>query len=114
MGGDIDTIDNKWPETVYGSTANDPVTKPSHNHELALGPIAFPHHRQRSEETRKQIENLTKAALKPRDIQAVLLQYNPDLLITRTDILNTRGQLRRALLGDLTSTQALLLALDQC
>lgn len=85
----------------------------NHNHAPDIASIAHPGHRKLSDETLEKIETYTMANLAPKQIQQLLLQEKPDLLVTSRDISNARNKIHNIELGDLTPTQALILALEK-
>ena len=73
-----------------GSSWTLSVRDPSHNHEASIHPTAHPTHRQIAPAIRQAIANYSAAGIAPRQIESTLRLENPELLLTRKDIRNTR------------------------
>ena len=89
------------------------ITQPLHNHPLQVDAYSHPGYRRRDSATLKVINSLQDSNFTPKDIHNHLVKENPEALFTRQDIRNDVARMRRQQLGDLTPTQAVLVALEQ-
>ena len=87
------------------------VQDPTHNHQAFAHAGALPHYRQRTEETKKTIADMSASSINPSKILTNLLKK--DITISIQDIYNERQANKKKLLGGLSSVQALLKALDE-
>ena len=87
------------------------VQDPTYNYRAFAHPIALPHYRQCTEETKKTITNILASSIAPSKIFISLLKK--DIVISLKDIYNERQLNKKQLLGSLTPVQALLEALNE-
>jgi len=87
------------------------VQDPTHNHGAFAHPAALPHYRQRTEETKKTIADISASSIAPSKILTSLLKK--DITISLRDIYNERQLNKKQLLDGLTPVQALLKALNE-
>ncbi|XP_024196958.1 protein FAR1-RELATED SEQUENCE 5 isoform X2 [Rosa chinensis] len=79
-----------------------------HNHEPSTDMAGHPYCRRFTKEEASQVEQMSRAGIKPRQILSSLRQSNPDLLAVSRNIYSKTSQFRRESLGGRSIIQALL------
>nr|XP_011457306.1 PREDICTED: protein FAR-RED ELONGATED HYPOCOTYL 3-like [Fragaria vesca subsp. vesca] len=79
-----------------------------HNHDPSIDMAGHPYSRRFTKEEAIQVEQMSKAGIKPRQILFSLRQNNPDLLAVSRNIYSKTAQFRKESLGGRSIIQALL------
>ena len=91
-----------------GNTWDLTVQNGEHNHPPSIHANAHLAHRQATPEVRESVSHRISAGIPTRQIMSTLRLANPELILSRRDVQNTRHTIRNNRLGIFTRIQALM------